>query len=316
MANYLVTGGAGFIGSNIVEELVRMKGAGAKIDKIRVIDNFSTGKMENIAPFLEHIELIKGDIRDNDTVNDALKNINFVLHEAAMRSVPKSIEDPLANNDVNITGTLNLLIAAKKARVKRFIYASSSSVYGDTKKFPQKETDRPVPISPYGVSKLAAESYCIVFARTLGLETVSLRYFNVFGPRQDPESKYSAVIPNFISKMLKGESPVVEWDGKQSRDFTYVQNIVKANLKACATPGISGEVFNVACGHTTSVIDIVNELNDILNTSIKPQFAPRRRGDIRKSYASIIKMQKFLKIGKIIQFGEGLKSTVNWIMKK
>src|SRR3989338_6840139 len=251
MAHYLVTGGAGFIGSNIVEELVK------RGEKVRVLDNFITGKMENLKSFLDKIELIEGDIRDREVLKKALNGIDFVLHQAALRSVPKSVENPFLTNDINVFGTLNLLMAAKEAKVKRLVYASSSSAYGDAKRFPQKETDLPVPISPYGVSKLAGENYCVVFAKTLGLETVSLRYFNVFGPRQNPESKYSAVIPMFIFKMLRGESPLVDWDGKQSRDFTYVANVVEANLRACVAPGVSGEVFNVACGQTTSIIDIV-----------------------------------------------------------
>src|SRR3989338_8056193 len=248
MALYLVTGGAGFIGSNIVEELVRRK------EGVRVLDSFITGKKENLEPFSGKVEVIEGDIRDRDILRSALKGVDFVLHQAALRSVPKSVEDPFTTNDINVFGTLNLLAAARDAGVKRVVYASSSSVYGYAKKFPQKETHLTMPISPYGVSKLAAENYCVTFAKTFGLETVSLRYFNVFGPRQNPESKYSAVIPAFIFKMLKGERPLVDWDGKQSRDFTYIANVVEANLKACSVPGISGEVFNVACGETTSVI--------------------------------------------------------------
>ncbi|OGW85333.1 MAG: Vi polysaccharide biosynthesis protein VipB/TviC [Omnitrophica bacterium RIFCSPLOWO2_01_FULL_45_10] len=309
MPLYLVTGGAGFIGSNIVEELVR------RGEKVRVLDNFITGKRENIEPFLDRIELIEGDIRDKNALNEALKGVDFVLHQAALRSVAKSVEDPFSTNDVNIFGTLNLLVAAKEHKVKRVVYASSSSVYGDTKKFPQKETDLTKPISPYGVSKLAAENYCVTFAKTFGLETVSLRYFNVFGPRQNPESKYSAVIPIFIFKMLKGEAPVVEWDGKQSRDFTYVANVVKANLKACIVPGISGEVFNIACGSTTSVIDIVNILNKTLKTNIRPEYAPKRPGDVRKSYADIQKMKRILAIDKIIQFKIGIHHTARWFIE-
>lgn len=310
MANYLVTGGAGFIGSNIVEELVR------RGEKVAVLDNFSTGKIENIEPLAGKVEVIEGDIRDAKVLKEALKGINFVVHQAAMRSVAKSVEDPFSTNDVNVFGTLNLLMASKEAGVKRFVYASSSSAYGDVKRFPQKETDCTSPISPYGVSKLAAENYCVTFAKTFGLETVSLRYFNVFGPRQNPESKYSAVIPMFISKMMKGESPVVEWDGKQSRDFTFVSNVVEANLRACITPGISGEVFNIACGTTTSINDIVGELNKLLGTDLKGVCAPKRPGDVRKSYADIDKMKRLLKIKKIMQFEKGLRLTVDWFRKK
>lgn len=306
MARYLVTGGAGFIGSNIVEELVR------RGEKVRVLDNFSTGKRENLRSFLDKIELVEGDIRDKSSLDKALTDIDYVSHQAALRSVAKSVEDPFQTNDVNVFGTLNLLVAARDHRIKRVVYASSSSAYGDAKKFPQKESDPAVPISPYGVSKLAAENYCVTFAKTFGLETVSLRYFNVFGPRQNPESKYSAVIPMFIFKMLKGESPIVDWDGKQSRDFTYVKNVVEANLAACTVSGISGDVFNAACGTTTTVIEIVNGINKILGTDIKPEYAPRRPGDVRKTYASIEKIKTLLKIKKLIQFEEGLLRTVEW----
>ena len=310
MAKYLVTGGAGFIGSNIVEELVRRKAS------VRVLDSLITGNMDNIRPFEKKIDFIKGDIRDRMALKRALKGIDYVIHQAALRSVPKSVDDPFTTNDINVFGTLNLLMESKKAGVKRVVYASSSSAYGDVKKFPQKETDLPKPISPYGVSKLAAENYCITFARTFGLETVSLRYFNVFGPRQNPESKYSAVVPVFIFNMFNGKSPIVEWDGRQSRDFTYVGNVVEANLNACVIPGISGEVFNIACGSTTSVMDIVNDINKILGTSIKPIFAPKRSGDVRKTYADIGKMKRLLKIKKLVKFEDGIKRTVEWFRNK
>lgn len=306
MANYLVTGGAGFIGSNIVEELVR------RGESVRVLDNFMTGKRENLTPFLSKIELIEGDIRDRSSCERGVKGVDFVLHQAALRSVPKSVDDPFTTNDINVAGTLNLLMAAKSAGVKRVVYASSSSAYGDAKIFPQKESHLPAPISPYGVAKLAAEHYCVTFAKTFGLETVSLRYFNVFGPRQNPESKYSAVIPAFIFSMMKNESPVVDWDGKQSRDFTYVANVVEANLKACTAKGVSGEVFNVACGTTNSVIDIVNTLNSIMKTKIRARYAPKRSGDVRSTYADISKMKRLLGIKKMVGFEEGLRLTVKW----
>lgn len=306
MPTYLVTGGAGFIGSNIVEELVR------RGKTVRVLDNFSTGKKENLAPFLDRIELVTGDIRDTKAARRAMNGVTYVIHQAALRSVAKSVDDPFTTNDVNVAGTLNLLMAAKEAGVKRFVYASSSSAYGDARRFPQRETDLPVPISPYGVSKLAAEQYCVTFAKTFGLETVSLRYFNVFGPRQNPESKYSAVIPIFIARMMRGEQPAVDWDGKQSRDFTYVANVVAANLAACTAPKISGEVFNVACGTTTSVLDIIRQLNAILKTRITPDYAPKRRGDVRKTCADIAKLKRLLKIKKIVPFNEGLQRTVGW----
>jgi UDP-glucose 4-epimerase len=222
MAKYLVTGGAGFIGSNIVEELIKRGG------KIRVLDNFITGKRENLKPFIHDIELIESDIRDKKALNRAMKGIDFVLHQAALRSVAKSVEDPVETHDVNATGTLNLLNAAKEAGVRRVVYASTCAAYGDARKFPQEETDEVAPISPYGASKLAGETYCRVFAKTLGLETVSLRYFNVYGPKQNPESKYSSVVPGFIFDIMKKKIPIVDWDGKQSRDFVFVKDVVQA----------------------------------------------------------------------------------------
>lgn len=328
MANYLVTGGAGFIGSNIVEELVRRKGLSPnrnlsevvgtvpKVGKIRVFDSFITGKRENLQPFLKYIEIIEGDIRNKGGLARALKGIDYVIHQAALRSVPKSVDDPFTTNEINIFGTLNLLMEAKKAGVKRVVYASSSSVYGEAKRFPQRETDHISPVSPYGVSKLAAENYCITFAKTYGLETVSLRYFNVFGPRQNPESKYSAVIPAFLFTMVEGRSPVVDWDGEQSRDFTYVANVVEANLRSCAAKDVSGEVFNVACGTTTSVNEIVSELNRILKTDIKAKYAPKRKGDVRKTCADIGKIRRLLGIKKVVGFEEGLKLTVEWFRNR
>ncbi len=306
MARYLVTGGAGFIGSNIVEELVR------RGKKVRVLDNFITGSRSNLTPFMKKIELIEGDIRKRADLNKALKGVDFVLHQAALRSVARSVEDPFQTNDVNVNGTLNLLVAAKEHGVKRVVYASSSSAYGDAKKFPQKETDLPVPISPYGVSKYAAENYCITFAKTFGLETVSLRYFNVFGPRQNPESKYSAAIPAILLKMLKGERPIAEWDGRQSRDFTYVKNVVEANLRSCVTRGISGEVFNVACGQTTSILEIIGMINRLMKTDLKPIYGPKRPGDVRKTIADVGKIKRMLKMTKMVQFEDGLKATVDW----
>ncbi|MDD5136422.1 MAG: SDR family oxidoreductase [Candidatus Omnitrophica bacterium] len=306
MAHYLVTGGAGFIGSNIVEELVR------RGERVRVLDSFITGKRENLRPFAGRVKVIKGDIRDKGALKRALAGIDYVIHQAALRSVPKSVDDPFTTNEINVFGTLNLLMEAKKAGVKRVVYASSSSVYGDAKHFPQRETDMVSPISPYGVSKLAAENYCVTFAKTFGLETVSLRYFNVFGPRQNPDSKYSAVIPAFLFTMAKGGSPTVDWDGKQSRDFTYVANVVQANLRACVAKKVSGEVFNVACGSTASVNDIVRMLNKILGTDIKAKYAPKRKGDIRKTSADVRKMKALLGVRDIVGFEEGLELTVKW----
>jgi nucleoside-diphosphate-sugar epimerase len=303
---YLITGGAGFIGSNIVERLVEQN------QKVRVIDNFITGRRENLAPFVDKIELVEGDIRNVDDLKKACKGVDYILHQAALRSVPKSVDEPVLTNEINIAGTLKLLMAAKEAGVKRVVYASSSSIYGDALSFPQKEQDLPRPISPYAVSKLSGEYYCRTFSATFGLETVSLRYFNVFGPRQNPESKYSAVIPAFISKMLKDEPPIVEWDGNQSRDFSYVGNVVDANLKAAIIPDISGEVLNIACGETISIKGIVNLLSEILNKDLKPTFAPKRRGDVSKTCADISKMRTILKLQPQVRFKDGLEKTVNW----
>jgi nucleoside-diphosphate-sugar epimerase len=303
MSTYLVTGGAGFIGSNIVEELLK------RGETVRVLDNFITGSKENLS-FSTQYELIEGDIRSKEDCQKALKGVDYVLHQAALRSVPKSVDDPFLTNDINVNGTLNLLFEARKAGVKRLVYASSSSCYGDVQSFPQREDFNPQPISPYGVSKLAAENYCHTFSKTFGLETVSLRYFNVFGPRQNPESKYSAAIPALLSRMLNGKSPIVEWDGKQSRDFTYVGNVVEANLACAVAQNISGQVFNVACGNSVSILDIVNALNKLLGTNLKPEFRPKREGDVRKTYADISKIRKI--VGPGIDFHEGLGLTVEW----
>jgi len=266
MVNYLVTGGAGFIGSNMVEELLKRE------QKVRVLDNFCTGKRENILPFLDKIELIEGDIRDYRVVKEAVERVDFILHQAALPSVPRSIKDPITTNEVNVGGTLNILDAAKNTGVKRVVFASSSSVYGNSETLPKSEDMTPEPISPYAVSKLAGEKYCKAFYEIYGLETVILRYFNVFGPRQDLNSQYSAVIPKFIAAMKKGESPTIYGDGLQSRDFTYVANVVEANLLACEADDSNAEIINVACGERFSLLDLVDELNSILRTNIKPRF--------------------------------------------
>jgi dTDP-glucose 4,6-dehydratase len=303
---YLVTGGAGFIGSNIVDELVR------RGQKVRVVDNFIAGRRENLTQALNKIELVKGDIRDLGLMIKITKGVDYVIHQAAFRSVPKSVEDPTLCTETNVKGTLNVLIAAHKAKVRRLVYASSSSVYGNVHKFPQREDDFLFPLSPYGASKLAGEYYCKVYTATFGLETVSLRYFNVFGPRQNPESKYSAVIPAFIAKMAKGERPTVDGDGKQSRDFTYVANVVEANLKAAVAKGAAGRVINVACGDSYSVLDIVDELNKLMGKNIKPVFGPGRKGDARKTQADITRLKKSLGITPKVKFKAGLKKTLAW----
>jgi nucleoside-diphosphate-sugar epimerase len=306
MSTYLVTGGAGFIGSNIVEALVE------KGDKVRVIDNFVAGKKENLARCLDKIELITGDIRELGLVKKAAQGADYILHQAALRSVPKSVGDPVSYNEVNLTGTLNVLLAAKGAQVKRVVFASSSSIYGDTDTFPEKETHLPLPISPYAASKLAAEHYCYVFSQIYGLETVCLRYFNVFGPRQSLESQYAVVVPKFIISMLNNDSPPVHGDGTQSRDFTYIDNVVEANILAASMPNISGEVFNIACGKDYSVLDLISHLNKTMGKELKPKFVPPRPGDVQRTLADISKSKKLLNLKIKVDFTQGLKKSVDW----
>lgn len=306
LAFYLVTGGAGFIGSHIVEELVR------RGERVRVLDNFSTGRRENLAPFLEYIDLIEGDLRDMPTLRQSVEGVDYVLHQAALASVQRSIDDPLEAHAANATGTLNLLLAAHEAGVGRVVYASSSSVYGDSPSLPKRESMTPHPQSPYAVSKLAGEHYCQAFVEVCGLETVSLRYFNVFGPRQDPTSQYAAVIPRFITTMLRGEPPVVYGDGGQSRDFTYVSNVVRANLLAATAPGSAGGVFNVACGHCHTILDLIATLNEILGTHLAPIYADPRLGDVRHSLADIAAAQEAFGYQVGVDFGQGLRRTVAW----
>lgn len=306
MSFYLVTGGAGFIGSNIVEELLR------RGEQVRVLDNFSTGKRENIAPFLNQIELIEGDLCDLDVVRRAVAGVDFVLHQAALPSVQRSIDDPLTTHAINATGTLHVLEAAREAGVKRVVYASSSSIYGDSPTLPKREDMLPMPKSPYATTKLTGEHYCRVFYQVYGLETVALRYFNVFGPRQDPTSHYAAVVPRFVTALLRGEPPTVYGDGLQSRDFTYVANVVQANLLAATVPGIAGENFNVACGERYSLLDLLAALGDILGTQVAPVYAPARPGDVRHSLADITAIQEKLGYRVEVDFYEGLRRTVAW----
>lgn len=307
MSKFLVTGGAGFIGSNIVDELLK------RGHKVKVVDNFVTGKRENLESVLDRIELVEGDIRDLELMKKITRGIEYVLHQAAFRSVPKSVDNPTSTNDVNVAGTLNVLIAAKEAGVKRLVYASSSSCYGDTDKFPETEDALPMPISPYAVSKLTGEHYCRTFSRTYGLQTVSLRYFNVFGPRQNPESKYSTVVPAFIFRMINDESPLIDGDGKQTRDFTFVSNVVEANISAALLKkDTGGEVFNVACGESYSVLDIVDNLNALMEKDIKPKFGPPRAGDVKKTLADITNLKKVLKVVPGMKFADGLKETLKY----
>jgi nucleoside-diphosphate-sugar epimerase len=306
MSVYLVTGGAGFIGSNIVEELVR------RGERVRILDNFSTGRMENVASFQEDIELIEGDLRHLDTVRQATEGVDYILHQGAIPSVPKSIDNPLDTDESNVRGTLNLLVAARDSGVKRVMYASSSAVYGDTPTLPKTEEMKPAPLSPYAVSKLAGEHYCQVFCQVYGLETVALRYFNVFGPRQDPTSQYAAVIPKFVTAMLRGERPVIYGDGEQSRDFGYVTNVVQANLLAATAPGVGGQVFNIACGQRYNLLELVATINRILGTDITPVHTSPRVGDIRHSLADIVRAREMLGYQVEVEFEAGLRRLIAW----
>ncbi|MFQ5880873.1 MAG: SDR family oxidoreductase [Candidatus Methylomirabilales bacterium] len=307
MSWYLVTGGAGFIGSHLVEALLHQGEA------VRVLDNFTTGRRENLAPILDRIELLEGDLRDRPMVEKAVEEIEVIFHQGALPSVSRSIEDPMTSHEVNATGTLNLLVAARAARVRRLVYASSSSIYGESPVLPKEEEMPPRPLSPYAVSKLVGEYYCQVFYAVYGLETVCLRYFNVFGPCQDPASPYAAVIPRFIHALLQGKAPVIFGDGHQTRDFTFVANVVNATLLAAHAPGADGQVMNVACGQRFSLLDLVAALRRTLEVDLPPRFAPPRPGDIRHSQASIAKAQKLLGYQPRVSFEEGLHQTVQWM---
>ncbi|NOX97893.1 MAG: SDR family oxidoreductase [Nitrospirae bacterium] len=304
MSTYLVTGGAGFIGSNIVDKLVENK------EKVRVLDNFSTGKRENLKQVAANIDLIEGDIRDLATCQKAMEGVDFCLHQAALPSVQRSVEDPLTTNEVNVNGTLNILFAAKEAAVKRVVYAGSSSAYGNTPTLPKREDMTPNPLSPYAVTKLVGEYYCRAFQTTFGLSTVILRYFNVFGPRQDPNSLYSAVIPKFITAMLSGNSPTIYGDGEQSRDFTYIENVVQANLLACKAKGVEGEIFNIAMGERVIINELIGYIDDLLATSLTPTYAEARAGDVKHSLADISKAEKLLEYHPEVSFEEGLGKTI------
>jgi nucleoside-diphosphate-sugar epimerase len=307
---FLVTGGAGFIGSHIVERLVK------EGHFVRVLDDFSSGKPENLKPAGKKIELIRGDICSRATCLRAAGGMDFILHQAALRSVPKSLDDPQRYNQVNIGGTLNMLEAGRANKVKRFVFASSSSIYGEAVSFPQKETDLPRLISPYALTKLTGEYYCRIFTQNFRLPTVSLRYFNVFGPRQSLDDEYAVVIPKFISCMLKDQPPPIFGTGRQSRDFTYVDNVVQANILAARKSAIREGVFNVACGRNYSVLYLVEALNRIMKKNIKPVFLPKRQGDVFKTYADIGRAKRLLGLSVEVDFVEGLKATVTYFKEK
>ncbi len=308
-SKFLVTGGAGFIGSHLAEELVQ------RGHQVRIVDDFSTGKKENVASFLDKIELITGDIRDIEVCTRSAEGMDFVLHQAALTSVPHSIENPLLTNEINIKGTLNLLLASREAKVRRFVFASSAAVYGDDPHLPKKEEVVGASLSPYALSKRVGEMFCQLFARTFGLSTVCLRYFNIFGPRQDPASQYASVIPLFISSMLKNEKPVIFGDGEQTRDFLFVSNAVEANMLAVEADRLGGEVFNIGYGEETSINQLARKINEILQMNIQPAYDEPRLGDIKRSFADISWARKMLKYEPMVDFNEGLKRTIRWHKK-
>lgn len=310
MTLVLVTGGAGFIGSSTVIELVK------RGYKVRVFDDLSSGSLENLSEVKNRIEFIKGDIRSPSALSKAMKDADIVLHEAAARSIQRSFDDPLSSTDINVNGTVNVLSAARDAGVKRVVYASSSSVYGDAKTLPLRE-DMPIsPLSPYAASKYIGELYCHIFSRLYGMETLSLRYFNVFGPRQDPKSKYAAVVPLFVTALLTGKQPTIYGDGKQSRDFTFIGNVVDANIRAIEAKKTSGEALNIACGETHTVNELYKKVSEIIGTKTKPKYAPARQGETRKTQADTTKAKKIIGYEPKTDFQKGLEKTVEWFNSK
>ena len=309
---YLVTGGAGFIGSNLTRALLSTG------KSVRVLDNFLTGKRENLAGLAEAhgdaFELLEGDLRDPETVRLAVAGIGFILHQGALPSVPRSVADPILSNEINVAGTVNLLVAARDAGVRRVVFAASSSAYGDTPQLPKRESMTPNPKSPYAAQKLMGEYYLRIFHEIYGLETVSLRYFNVFGPRQDPASMYAAVIPRFITSVLRGVPPTVYGDGLQTRDFTYIDNVIQANLAACRAPKTAcGKVVNIACGERVSLLDILEIIYGLAGKRVLPKFEPARVGDVRDSLADISLARDLIGYDPKVPFSEGLAKTFDWL---
>jgi UDP-glucose 4-epimerase len=306
MRTFLVTGGAGFIGSHVAETLVE------RGERVRVLDNLSTGHLSNMEGFRHRIEFIEGDLVDARTVAEVVDGVDCILHQAALASVPRSVNAPLDTNASCVTGTVTLLDAARRAGVRRVVYAASSSAYGEQPTSPKHEDQLPAPISPYGAAKLAGEYYCRAFTATYGLETVCLRYFNVFGPRQDPDSQYSAVIPVFITAILSGRQPVIYGDGRQSRDFTYVANVVRANLLAADAPGVAGRTFNAAAGRSIDLLTLLDRLNRQLGTDVKPVHTDPRPGDVRESLADITQAREMLGYEPAVDFDEGLRRSIDY----
>ncbi len=308
MKKFLVTGGAGFIGSNLTQTL--LEGG----HTVRVLDNMATGREENLSEVIDSIEYIDGDIRVTDTVKRAVTGMDYVIHLAALGSVPRSVADPATTHDVNATGTLNVLIASKEAGVRRVVCASSSSVYGDTPVLPKEESMNTAPMSPYAVSKLTAEQYCRVFHMVYGLETVAMRYFNIYGRRQDPHSQYSAVIPKFIDALLKGEAPTIHGDGEQSRDFTYVDDCNQANYKACITEGAGGSYMNIGAGGRTSINELYEKIRAGLNVEISALHSDPRAGDVKHSHADISKATATIGYAPQFNIESGIEATLKWYL--
>lgn len=306
MATYLVTGGAGFIGSNVIAELVR------RGETVRALDNLATGHIENLASVRGKIEWHEADIRNLEIIRPDFDGVDYIIHLAAIPSVPRSVEDPLTSNSVNVDGTLNVLLAARDAGAKRVVFSASSAAYGDHPALPRVESQEPRPLSPYALTKLAGEYYCKIFTQVYGLETVSLRYFNIFGPRQSPDSAYSGVLSLFISAYVNGETPTILGDGEQSRDFTYVENAVDATLRACAAPKASGQVINVGTGQRHTLNGTIKILNRIFDRQVTPHYGPVRAGDVQHSHADISLARKLLGYEPSVRFEEGLRKTVDW----
>jgi len=309
MEKFLVTGGAGFIGSNICRKLV------SQGRFVRVVDNLLTGKKSNLASILDKIDFMEADMGDERVARSAMKDIDVVLHEGALPSVPRSVDDPAATHRHCVDATFTLLLAARDARVKRFVYASSSSAYGDTPTLPKVETMMPAPLSPYAAAKLVGEYYCSVFYKVYGLQTISLRYFNVFGPNQDPTSQYAAAIPAFVTSILKDKPPTIYGDGEQSRDFTYVDNVVDANLLAARAKQTKGEVINIACGQAVKVNEIIDMINELLGKKVKPIYTAPRPGDVKHSLADITLAKKLIAFKPKISFRQGLEKAIDWYRK-
>ncbi len=306
MERFLVTGGAGFIGSNIAKKLVSQNCF------VRVVDNLLTGRKSNLDSIIDKIEFIEADMGDEKVARAAMKDIDIVFHEGALPSVPRSVDDPAASHQHCVDATFTLLLAARDAGIKRFVYAASSSAYGDTPTLPKVETMCPAPLSPYAVGKLVGEYYCSVFSNVYGLETIALRYFNVFGPNQDPKSQYAAAIPAFVTSILKDQPPTIYGDGEQSRDFTYIDNVVEANLLAARAPKTSGQVVNIACGEAVTVNQIIEMINKSLGKNVKPNYVPERAGDVKHSLADISAATKLIGFKPVVSFEQGLKIAIDW----